>query len=172
MRSHDNARKEHFSLGCRKSPALAPVPLKQQHSLPYEPYRSVLTITVMRFQSGIPSTSSEIASKKTVGHEKLVRVSCFLQKVLLAGTYNELHCRTTDQWAYLLRGNARVTTMNEFGLIFIGDVSEGAISVLPAGYSHSIQGLSRDGTEILLIFPHGSFSNNESSFFRSGWPTS
>jgi len=90
---------------------------------------------------------------------------------LRVGAYHELHCNTTDQWAYLLHGNVRVTIMDANGTIFIGDVSEGDLSVLPAGYSHSIQGLSPDGTEILLMFPQGSFLRDESSFFRSGWPS-
>lgn len=90
---------------------------------------------------------------------------------LEGGTCHELHCHSTDQWAYLLHGNVRVTVMDANGTIFIGDVSEGDLSVLPAGYSHSIQGLSRDGTEIFLMFPQGSFLKDESSFFRSGWPT-
>jgi oxalate decarboxylase len=90
---------------------------------------------------------------------------------LKAGTYHELHCHTTDRWAYLLHGNVRVTIMDANGTIFICDVSEGDLSVLPAGYSHSIQGLSPDGTEILLMFPQGSFFKDESSFFRSGWPS-
>lgn len=87
------------------------------------------------------------------------------------GAYSELHSHTTDQWAYLLRGNARVTIMDENGTMFIGDVSEGDLSVLPAGYSRSIQGLSPEGTEILLVFPQSSFPNNDRSIFRSGWPT-
>jgi oxalate decarboxylase len=90
---------------------------------------------------------------------------------LEAGASRELHSHNTDQWAYLLCGNARVTIMNEDGTMFIGDLSEGDISVLPAGYSHSIHGLSPDGTQILLVFPHVSYSNNDRSIFRSGWPT-
>src|ERR1700677_1541785 len=64
---------------------------------------------------------------------------------LTAGSYRELHWHTADEWAYVLYGNARVTVMNPDGTMFIGDVSEGDLWMFPAGFPHSIQGLSTDG---------------------------
>src|ERR1700677_1177768 len=79
---------------------------------------------------------------------------------LAAGSYRELHWHTADEWAYLLYGNARVTVMNPDGTMFMGDVSEGDLWIFPAGFPHSIQGLGPDGTEFLLVFNQGNFSED------------
>src|SRR6201998_1821474 len=79
---------------------------------------------------------------------------------LTAGSYRELHWHTADEWAYVLYGNARVTVMNPDGTMFIGDVSEGDLWIFPAGFPHSIQGLGPDGTEFLLVFNQGDFSED------------
>jgi len=79
---------------------------------------------------------------------------------LTAGSYRELHWHTADEWAYVLYGNARVTLMSPDGKMFIGDVSEGDLWMFPAGFPHSIQGLGPDGTEFLLVFNQGDFSED------------
>jgi oxalate decarboxylase len=83
-----------------------------------------------------------------------------VQMRLTAGSYREMHWHTADEWAYVLTGNARVTVMNPDGTMFIGDVSAGDIWLFPAGFPHSIQGLGPDGTEFLLVFNQGSFSED------------
>lgn len=77
-----------------------------------------------------------------------------------AGSFRELHWHTADEWAYVLYGNARVTVMSPEGKMFIGDVSEGDLWIFPAGHPHSIQGLDPDGTEFLLVFNQGDFSED------------
>ncbi len=83
-----------------------------------------------------------------------------VQMRLTAGSYREMHWHTADEWAYVLYGNCRVTVMNPDGTMFIGDVSEGDLWIFPAGYPHSIQGLGPDGTEFLLVFNQGMFSED------------
>ena len=87
---------------------------------------------------------------------------------LSAGSYRELHWHTADEWAYVLYGTARVTLMQPDGTLFIGDVSAGNIWLFPAGFPHSIQGLEPDGTEFLLVFNQGSFSE-DGTFLISEW---
>ena len=87
---------------------------------------------------------------------------------LTAGSYRELHWHTADEWAYVLYGNARITVMNPDGSMFIGDVGEGDVWVFPAGYPHSIQGLGPDGTQFLLVFNQGNFSE-DGTFLISEW---
>jgi oxalate decarboxylase len=79
---------------------------------------------------------------------------------LTAGSYRELHWHTADEWAYVLYGKARVTVMSPDGKVFIGDVGEGDLWLFPAGHPHSIQGLDPDGTEFLLVFNQGNFSES------------
>src|ERR1700740_80636 len=87
---------------------------------------------------------------------------------LTAGSYRELHWHTADEGAYVLYGNARVTVMHPDGSMFIGDVSEGDLWIFPAGYPHSIQGLGPDGTEFLLVFNQGDFSES-GTMLLSAW---
>src|ERR1700677_2918587 len=87
---------------------------------------------------------------------------------LAAGSYRELHWHTADEWAYVLYGNARVTVMNPDGTMFMGDVSEGDLWIFPAGFPHSIQGLGPDGTEFLLVFNQGHFSE-DGTMLLSEW---
>lgn len=87
---------------------------------------------------------------------------------LTAGSYRELHWHTADEWSYVLYGNARVTVMNPDGTMFIGDVSEGDLWLFPAGFPHSIQGLGPEGTEFLLVFNQGDFSE-DGTMLLSEW---
>ena len=87
---------------------------------------------------------------------------------LTAGSYREMHWHTADEWAYVLYGNARVTVMDPDGTMFIGDVSEGDLWIFPAGFPHWIQGLGPDGTEFLLVFNQGNFSE-DGTMLLSEW---
>jgi oxalate decarboxylase len=87
---------------------------------------------------------------------------------LTAGSYRELHWHTADEWAYVLYGKARVTVMTPDGKMFIGDVAEGDLWLFPAGHPHSIQGLDPDGTEFLLVFNQGNFSE-DGTMLLSEW---
>jgi oxalate decarboxylase len=87
---------------------------------------------------------------------------------LTAGSYRELHWHTADKWAYVLYGRARVTVMSPDGKMFIGDVGEGDLWLFPAGHPHSIQGLDPDGTEFLLVFNQGDFSE-DGTMLLSEW---
>jgi len=87
---------------------------------------------------------------------------------LTAGSFRELHWHTADEWAYMLKGNARVTVLNPDGTIFIDDIEEGDLWFFPAGFPHSIQGLGPDGCEFLLVFDEGLFSE-DGTFLLSEW---
>ena len=87
---------------------------------------------------------------------------------LEAGGVRELHWHTADEWAYVLTGKARVTVYQPDGKIFIGDVEEGDLWSCPAGFPHSIQGLDPDGTEFLLVFNQGLFSE-DNTVLLSEW---
>src|ERR1700730_16907776 len=87
---------------------------------------------------------------------------------LTAGSYREMHWHKADEWAYVLYGKARVTVMQPDGHMFIDDVEEGDLWIFPAGYPHSIQGLGPDGTEFLLVFNQGNFSE-DATMLLSEW---
>lgn len=77
---------------------------------------------------------------------------------LTPGGVREMHWHQQAEWAYMLLGRARITSVDQAGRNFIADVGEGDLWYFPAGLPHSIQGLE-EGCEFLLVFDDGSFSD-------------
>jgi oxalate decarboxylase len=80
---------------------------------------------------------------------------------LIAGGTRELHWHSADEWAIVLYGNARITAIDSDGKSFVADTKKYDLWYFPSGIPHSIQGLGPDGTEFLLVFDDGSFSESE-----------
>jgi oxalate decarboxylase len=80
---------------------------------------------------------------------------------LTAGGVRELHWHTADEWAIVLYGTARITAIDRDGKSFVADVKKNDLWYFPSGIPHSIQGLDPDGTEFMLVFDDGDFSESE-----------
>jgi oxalate decarboxylase family bicupin protein len=80
----------------------------------------------------------------------------------------ELHWHKEAEWAYVLDGEVRVTALDYEGGSFIDDLKKGDLWYFPSGIPHSLQGLGENGTEFLLIFDDGHFSE-ESTFILTDW---
>jgi oxalate decarboxylase len=80
---------------------------------------------------------------------------------LTAGGVRELHWHTANEWAIVLYGNARITAIDRDGKSFVADVKKNDLWYFPSGIPHSIQGLDPDGTEFMLVFDDGDFSESE-----------
>lgn len=76
------------------------------------------------------------------------------------GVVRELHWHKEAEWAYILKGHVRFTVVDSDRNVFIDDLQEGDMWLVPAGIPHSIQGLA-DGTEFILVFDDGNFSENQ-----------
>jgi oxalate decarboxylase len=87
---------------------------------------------------------------------------------LNAGGVRELHWHKAAEWAYMLYGSARITAVDAQGRNFVDDVGVGDLWYFPSGIPHSIQGLSPDGCEFLLVFDDGDFDENN-TFNISDW---
>jgi oxalate decarboxylase len=87
---------------------------------------------------------------------------------LNAGGIRELHWHKEAEWAYVLYGNARITAIDAQGRNFVDDVGVGDLWYFPSGLPHSIQGLSPDGCEFLLVFDSGGFDEDD-TFLLSDW---
>ncbi|KAJ3771851.1 oxalate decarboxylase [Lentinula raphanica] len=87
---------------------------------------------------------------------------------LEAGAIRELHWHKTSEWAYVLKGTSQITAVDTEGRNFIANVRAGDLWFFPPGIPHSIQATGDDpeGTEFLLIFDDGAFS--EDSTFLTG----
>jgi len=84
------------------------------------------------------------------------------------GVIRELHWHKEAEWAYVLEGSVRVTALDPEGGSFIDDLEKGDLWYFPSGHPHSLQGLSPNGTEFLLIFDDGNFSE-DSTFLLTDW---
>lgn len=84
------------------------------------------------------------------------------------GVIRELHWHQQAEWAYVLEGAVRVTALDYEGGNFIDDLKKGDLWYFPSGVPHSLQGLGENGTEFLLIFDDGGFSE-ESTFVLTDW---
>jgi oxalate decarboxylase len=80
---------------------------------------------------------------------------------LTAGGVRELHWHTAGEWAIMLYGTARITAIDADGRSFVADVKQNDLWYFPSGTPHSIQGLDPDGTEFMLVFDDGTFSEQE-----------
>ncbi|MGA2259227.1 MAG: cupin domain-containing protein [Thermoguttaceae bacterium] len=87
---------------------------------------------------------------------------------LEAGAVRELHWHKEGEWAYMLKGGARVTSVDQELRTYQDDVGEGEGWFFPAGIPHSIQGLGGDGCEFLLVFDDGGFNEDE-TFLLTDW---
>jgi len=87
---------------------------------------------------------------------------------LTAGGIREMHWHKEGEWAYMLKGRARITVVDQNLCAFQSDVGEGEGWFFPAGIPHSIQGLEDDGCEFLLVFDDGNFDENE-TFLLTDW---
>ncbi|KAH7887032.1 putative oxalate decarboxylase/oxidase [Phlebopus sp. FC_14] len=89
---------------------------------------------------------------------------------LEAGAIREMHWHNDGEWAYVLDGYLRISTVTPDGQVYLGDVGPGDLWYFPAGYPHSIQAknTTADGAEFLLIFDNGSFSE-DSTFLLTDW---
>jgi oxalate decarboxylase family bicupin protein len=84
------------------------------------------------------------------------------------GVIRELHWHKEAEWAYVLEGSVRVTALDTEGGSFIDDLEKGDLWYFPSGHPHSLQGLAPNGTEFLLIFDSGTFSE-DSTFILTDW---
>ncbi|ELQ33400.1 hypothetical protein MGG_10252 [Pyricularia oryzae 70-15] len=84
------------------------------------------------------------------------------------GVYRELHWHKEAEWAYVLDGEVRITGIDYEGGNFVDDLKAGDLWYFPSGVPHSLQGLSENGTEFLLVFDDGRFSE-ESTFILTDW---
>ena len=101
--------------------------------------------------------SREVTARELPVARELAGVNMRLE----AGGIRELHWHKAAEWSIMLYGGARITAIDIDGRSFVRDVFEGDLWYFPAGIPHSIQGLSPDGAEFMLVFDDGSFSEHE-----------
>ena len=76
------------------------------------------------------------------------------------GVVRELHWHKEAEWAYVTQGRVRFYLVDDQRNTLVEDLEVGDLWFAPAGFPHAIQGLD-EGTEFVLIFNDGNFSENE-----------
>jgi oxalate decarboxylase len=87
---------------------------------------------------------------------------------LTAGGVRELHWHKAAEWAFMLKGRARITAVDPSGYAFQDDVGEGDLWNFPSGVPHSVQGIDGEGCEFVLVFDDGHFSE-DNTFSLTDW---
>ncbi|TCD65975.1 hypothetical protein EIP91_001967 [Steccherinum ochraceum] len=89
---------------------------------------------------------------------------------LESGAIRELHWHQTAEWAYVLKGTTQITSVDQLGRNYVANVGPGDLWYFPPGIPHSLQGTSDndEGTEFLLVFPDGNFSEDD-TFLLTDW---
>ncbi|TFK22775.1 oxalate decarboxylase [Coprinopsis marcescibilis] len=89
---------------------------------------------------------------------------------LKPGAVRELHWHSTAEWAYVIKGSTQVTAVDQEGRNFISTVGPGDLWYFPPGIPHSLQATGDDpeGSEFLLVFDDGAFSEDE-TFMLTDW---
>ena len=88
---------------------------------------------------------------------------------LAPGGLRELHWHANAaEWAYMIKGQCRVTTIDPNGHSEIVDFGPGDVWYLPRGHGHSIQSIGREDCLFVLVFDNGYFSEF-GTFSISDW---
>lgn len=97
--------------------------------------------------------------------EKLAGVYMTLEP----GALRELHWHANAaEWAYVIDGNCRVTTIDPQNQCEIVDFGPGDVWYFPRGHGHSIQGIGPGTCVFVLVFDNGYFSEF-GTFSISDW---
>jgi oxalate decarboxylase len=88
---------------------------------------------------------------------------------LAPGGLRELHWHANAaEWAYVIKGQCRVTTIDPQSRSQIADFSAGDVWYFPRGFGHSIQGIGSEDCLFVLVFDNGYFSEF-GTFSISDW---
>lgn len=71
------------------------------------------------------------------------------------GGVRELHWHQQAEWAIMVSGEVRITTIDSLGRAEVADVRAGDLWYFPPGLPHSLQGLGENGGEFVLAFDNG-----------------
>ena len=144
----------------RQNPDLLSPPLTDHGGLPNMKW--AFADSHMRLENG--GWARETTTRELPVSKEMAGVNMRLK----AGAIRELHWHKATEWALMLKGDARVTVVDQNGRHFIDDVTEGDLWFFPSGLPHSIQGTGADGCEFLLVFDDGNFSE-DNTFLISDW---
>ena len=109
------------------------------------------------------------AKEATVAEFPVSQTIAGVLMALSPGALRELHWHANAaEWAYVIKGRCRVTTIDPQGRSEVADFDAGDVWYFPRGHGHSIQGLGPDECQFILVFDNGYFSEF-GTFSISDW---
>ncbi|KAJ2926967.1 hypothetical protein H1R20_g10130, partial [Candolleomyces eurysporus] len=110
------------------------------------------------------------ARQQNVDEMPIAKAMAGVNMRLKPGAVRELHWHSTAEWAYVIKGSTQVTSVDQEGRNFISTVGPGDLWYFPPGIPHSLQatGDDPDGSEFLLVFNDGTFSE-DNTFMLTDW---
>ncbi|PBK61110.1 oxalate decarboxylase [Armillaria solidipes] len=110
------------------------------------------------------------ARQENIGVMPLATEMAGVNMRLEPGAIRELHWHKTAEWAYVLKGSTQVSAVDTQGRNYLATVGPGDLWYFPAGIPHSLQATDDDpdGSEFLLVFDDGDFSE-DSTFLLTDW---
>jgi oxalate decarboxylase len=142
---------------------------------PFGPTPPVLAgaqLPSFRFQLGAVAPKSwngGWAKEATVAEFPVSEKLAGVLMTLNPGGLRELHWHANAaEWAYVIKGQCRVTTINPQGQSQIADFAAGDVWYFPRGFGHSIQGIGAEDCLFVLVFDNGYFSEF-GTFSISDW---
>lgn len=86
---------------------------------------------------------------------------------LKPGGIREMHWHKEAEWAFVINGSIRVSSIDENGKLYNDDLYANDLWYFPPGIPHALKGLD-EGVEFILVFDDGGFSEN-STFSITDW---
>jgi oxalate decarboxylase len=155
------------------APMLGPhnVPVERENpSLLVPPPTDAGTVPNLKFPFAASHTrllSGGWAREVTVRELPIATELAGVNMRLKPGAAREMHWHKEAEWGYVLAGRVQITAIDAQGRAFADDVGPGDVWNFPAGIPHAIQAFE-DGSEFLLVFDDGGFSENE-TFLITDW---
>lgn len=110
------------------------------------------------------------ARQQNVGVMPIATEMAGVNMRLVPGAVRELHWHKTSEWAYVLKGTTQISAVDQEGRNYLASVKAGDLWYFPPGIPHSLQATGDDpeGSEFLLVFDDGNFSEDE-TFLLTDW---
>lgn len=110
-----------------------------------------------RIEPGGGGVTRGVSVKDFPASENLAGVSMHLDP----GAMRELHWHANAaEWAYVIKGNVRTTTIDPQGNTYVDLFSPGDVWYFPRGYGHVLQCIGNEQCHFILIFDNGDFSED------------
>ncbi|BCL80064.1 oxalate decarboxylase [Ktedonobacteria bacterium brp13] len=77
------------------------------------------------------------------------------------GAIRELHWHPVGEWGFVTVGSIQITCLDAGGRMFVDNLNQGDLWFFPEAYPHSLQAFGGPGSEFILVFMDGDYSEND-----------